>query len=100
MKCGTIKKNAVFVVAKTVGKIRRIFNAEGKIVESALPGDPIEFTGYDSKENLPNPGMHFAILELTVQVMCSLLWSPKRKRRILPGSETEKNKKWKELRTN
>eukprot|EP01127_Copromyxa_protea_P019938 TRINITY_DN6570_c0_g1_i1.p1 TRINITY_DN6570_c0_g1~~TRINITY_DN6570_c0_g1_i1.p1 ORF type:complete len:730 (+),score=194.63 TRINITY_DN6570_c0_g1_i1:18-2207(+) len=63
VKCGTFKKNSLFVVAKAIGKVRRIFNPEGKLVDCAYPGDPIEFTGYDSKDKLPNPGDVLIVVE-------------------------------------
>eukprot|EP01126_Amoeba_proteus_P038836 TRINITY_DN4064_c0_g2_i5.p1 TRINITY_DN4064_c0_g2~~TRINITY_DN4064_c0_g2_i5.p1 ORF type:complete len:604 (-),score=127.12 TRINITY_DN4064_c0_g2_i5:636-2447(-) len=62
VRCGTLKKNDLFVVGRTHGKVRRIFS-EGKLVTSALPGFPIEIVGYESKDNLPSPGDVLIVVE-------------------------------------
>jgi len=63
VKCGTLKKGDLFIVEKTIAKVKRIFNTEGKIIPFAIPGQVIEFNGYEDKEDLPSPGSYLIVTD-------------------------------------
>jgi translation initiation factor IF-2 len=63
VKCGKFKKGDLFIVENTIAKVKRIYNTEGKIIPFAVPGQVIEFNGYEGKEELPNAGAYLIVTD-------------------------------------
>ena len=55
---GTIKVGDIFVAGSTTGRIRRMTNDRGEVVQSAEPGVPVEIAGL---EDAPNAGDRFDV---------------------------------------
>jgi translation initiation factor IF-2 len=60
VQIGTLKRNDIFVCGETWGKVRWLFDAEGKRVEEALPGFPYDVHGF---ETVPEPGDTLIVVE-------------------------------------
>ena len=56
---GTLKKSDYIIIGKTYGKIRLMFDENGKEVDTATPSTPIKIAGL---ENIPNAGDKFLVL--------------------------------------
>jgi len=56
VRCGTLTPNQILIAGTVHAKVRWIYDFSGKSVKEALPGYPIEFTGFPNKESLPKPG--------------------------------------------
>lgn len=54
VRCGTLKRGQPFVVATVTGKVRWLYDSEGKALKEALPGHAVELTGFDAKEVHPH----------------------------------------------
>lgn len=44
---GGLEKGQVFVAGTAWGRVRQMMNDKGKLVERALPGDPVQITGFE-----------------------------------------------------
>jgi len=60
VKNGTLRKGDYFVAGRVFGKVRSLMNDKGEIVESAVPGTPVEVIGFDKS---PMPGDDFIVFE-------------------------------------
>jgi len=56
VRCGTLKPGTFLLAGIVYAKVRWIYDSTGNSIKVALPGYPIEFTGFSDKEALPNPG--------------------------------------------
>ncbi len=53
--CGILEVGQYFVVGYETGRVKSIYNGDGKSIERALPGDPVEVVGL-YKGTMPAPG--------------------------------------------
>ena len=57
---GTLKTGDALVAGAFFGRVRAIFDAKGRKVDSATPSVPVEILGLSS---VPNPGDEFRVVE-------------------------------------
>eukprot|EP01125_Pyxidicula_operculata_P001083 TRINITY_DN1096_c0_g1_i2.p1 TRINITY_DN1096_c0_g1~~TRINITY_DN1096_c0_g1_i2.p1 ORF type:complete len:705 (+),score=214.81 TRINITY_DN1096_c0_g1_i2:35-2149(+) len=88
VKCGTVKPNQIFVAGSTIGKIRWLYNSEGKQIKEALPGHPIEFNGYKDKDDVPSPGEYAIVVDDDKKAKEVISYRSKLKQHILKNSAT------------
>ena len=61
---GTLRKGDIFVVGKTWGRVRTLFDDKGKAVKEATPSFPVEVSGLSE---LPDSGDSFIVVENETQ---------------------------------
>ena len=57
---GTLKKGDLFVSGATSGKVRAIYDYNGKLINEATPSTPVEIIGF---QGIPNAGDDFVVVE-------------------------------------
>jgi len=55
VQAGTLKSDDIIVVGDTWGKVRRLLDEDGKVVESAGPSTPVTIVGLDSPPSTGRP---------------------------------------------
>ena len=57
---GTLRKGDLFVSGATSGKVRAIYDYNGKLINEATPSTPVEIIGF---QGIPNAGDDFVVVE-------------------------------------
>eukprot|EP01128_Nolandella_sp_AFSM9_P003962 TRINITY_DN1742_c1_g1_i1.p1 TRINITY_DN1742_c1_g1~~TRINITY_DN1742_c1_g1_i1.p1 ORF type:complete len:743 (+),score=113.16 TRINITY_DN1742_c1_g1_i1:97-2229(+) len=56
VRCGTLRKRDQIIFGHSVGKVKNVYDSDGSVVKDALPGMAVQFNGFDTKGELPQPG--------------------------------------------
>ena len=66
---GTLRKGDLFVSGATSGKVRAIYDYNGKLINEATPSTPVEIIGF---QGIPNAGDDFVVVKM-IQKLKKLL---------------------------